>query len=58
MAEGAANACFKDPEEPGEGVLILLSSAPERLLAPSAPRCQQIPFARLDATAMAGAGSA
>jgi len=34
-------------------VLILLSSAPERLLATIRSRCQQIPFARLDATAMA-----
>ncbi|MCT4363499.1 MAG: DNA polymerase III subunit delta' [Synechococcaceae cyanobacterium MAG-AL2] len=53
MAEGAANALLKTLEEPGEGVLILLSSAPERLLATIRSRCQQIPFARLDATAMA-----
>jgi len=53
MAEGAANALLKTLEEPGEGVLILLCSAPERLLSTIRSRCQQIPFARLDATAMA-----
>ena len=53
MAEAAANALLKTLEEPGEGLLILLTPAPERLLSTIRSRCQQIPFARLDAEAMA-----
>ncbi len=53
MAEGAANALLKTLEEPGEGLLILLSAAPERLLATIRSRCQLIPFQRLDPAAMA-----
>jgi len=55
MAEGAANALLpKTLESQERGVLILLSSAPERLLATIRSRCQQAsPSARLDATAMA-----
>ena len=47
MAEGAANALLKTLEEPGDGLLLLLSSAPERLLSTIRSRCQAIPFARL-----------
>jgi DNA polymerase-3 subunit delta' len=53
MAEAAANALLKTLEEPGDGLLILLTAAPERLLSTIRSRCQQIPFARLDAVAMA-----
>ncbi len=48
MAEGAANALLKTLEEPGNGLLILLSTSPERLLATIRSRCQQILFKRLD----------
>lgn len=47
MAEGAANALLKTLEEPGDGLLILLSAAPDRLLSTIRSRCQTIPFARL-----------
>ncbi len=52
MAEGAANALLKTLEEPGDGLLILLSAAPERLLSTIRSRCQQVPFRRLDPMAM------
>jgi DNA polymerase-3 subunit delta' len=52
MAEAAANALLKTLEEPGDGLLILLTAAPERLLSTIRSRCQLIPFARLDAEAM------
>ena len=47
MAEGAANALLKTLEEPGDGLLILLTAAPDRLLSTIRSRCQAIPFARL-----------
>ena len=47
MAEGAANALLKTLEEPGDGLLILISAAPDRLLSTIRSRCQAIPFARL-----------
>ncbi len=47
MAEAAANALLKTLEEPGHGLLILLTAAPERLLSTIRSRCQPIPFARL-----------
>lgn len=47
MAEGAANALLKTLEEPGDGLLLLITAAPERLLGTIRSRCQQIPFARL-----------
>ena len=47
MAEGAANALLKTLEEPGDGLLILLTAAPGQLLSTIRSRCQQIPFARL-----------
>lgn len=53
MAEGAANALLKTLEEPGSGLLLLLSAAPERLLSTIRSRCQQIPFRPLDPVAMA-----
>jgi len=49
MAEGAANALLKTLEEPGAGLLLLLSAAPEQLLSTIRSRCQQIPFVRLAA---------
>ncbi len=53
MAEGAANGLLKTLEEPGAGLLLLLSAAPERLLSTIRSRCQQIPFRPLDPVAMA-----
>ncbi len=47
MAEAAANALLKTLEEPGEGILILICAAPDRLLTTILSRCQRIPFARL-----------
>ncbi|WP_186595338.1 DNA polymerase III subunit delta' [Synechococcus sp. PROS-7-1] len=52
MAEGAANALLKTLEEPGHGLLILLSAAPDRLLTTIRSRCQQIRFTRLPEGAM------
>lgn len=52
MAEGAANALLKTLEEPGHGLLILLSAAPDRLLTTIRSRCQQIRFTRLPDVAM------
>ena len=48
MAEGAANALLKTLEEPGAGLLILITAMPERLLSTIRSRCQQIPFVRLE----------
>jgi DNA polymerase-3 subunit delta' len=47
MAEAAANALLKTLEEPGRGLLLLISAAPEQLLSTIRSRCQQIPFLRL-----------
>jgi DNA polymerase-3 subunit delta' len=47
MAEGAANALLKTLEEPGDGLLILLSAAPDRLLSTIRSRCQTVPFSSL-----------
>jgi DNA polymerase-3 subunit delta' len=47
MAEGAANALLKTLEEPGGGLLLLITAAPEQLLGTIRSRCQQIPFMRL-----------
>ncbi|BEV35223.1 DNA polymerase III subunit delta' [Synechococcus sp. M16CYN] len=52
MTEAAANALLKTLEEPGHGLLILLSSAPERLLITIRSRCQLIRFMRLDTDAV------
>ena len=48
MAEGAANALLKTLEEPGDGMLILLTASPDRLLSTIRSRCQSIPLGRLD----------
>ena len=47
MAEGAANALLKTLEEPGAGLLVLITAAPEQLLGTIRSRCQQIPFGRI-----------
>ena len=47
MPEAAANALLKTLEEPGHGLLILLSAVPERLLSTIRSRCQLIRFLRL-----------
>ena len=47
MPEAAANALLKTLEEPGHGLLILLTAAPERLLSTIRSRCQLIRFLRL-----------
>jgi DNA polymerase-3 subunit delta' len=52
MAEAAANALLKTLEEPGDGLLLLISSAPERLLVTIRSRCQWIPFLPLTAAQM------
>ena len=48
MNEAAANALLKTLEEPGNGLLILISERPERLLQTIRSRCQRIPFSRLN----------
>ena len=52
MAEAAANALLKTLEEPGDGLLILISAAPERLLVTIRSRCQWIPFLPLSPAPM------
>lgn len=52
MAEAAANALLKTLEEPGDGLLILISAAPEKLLTTIRSRCQWIPFHPLSAEEM------
>lgn len=52
MPEAAANALLKTLEEPGQGMLILLTAAPEQLLSTIRSRCQLIRFLRLDAAAL------
>ena len=52
MAEAAANALLKTLEEPGHGVLILLTAAPERLLSTIRSRCQLIRLTQLSAEEM------
>jgi DNA polymerase-3 subunit delta' len=47
MAETVANALLKTLEEPGDGVLVLISAAPDRLLTTIRSRCQRIPFRSL-----------
>jgi DNA polymerase-3 subunit delta' len=49
MAESAANALLKTLEEPGDGLLVLITAFPEQLLSTIRSRCQAIPFARLSA---------
>ncbi|MFN9547139.1 MAG: DNA polymerase III subunit delta' [Cyanobacteriota bacterium] len=52
MAEAAANALLKTLEEPGDGLLLLNSAAPERLLVTIRSRCQWVPFLPLSADQM------
>ena len=54
MAEAAANALLKTLEEPGDGVLLLISAAPEQLLSTIRSRCQLVPFTRLQPGELAG----
>jgi DNA polymerase-3 subunit delta' len=53
MPEAAANALLKTLEEPGDGLCILISAAPERLLVTIRSRCQCIPFQSLSPTQIA-----
>jgi len=53
MAEPAANALLKTLEEPGDGLFILISAAPARLLDTIRSRCQWIPFLPLSPSQMA-----
>ncbi len=48
MSETGANALLKTLEEPGQGMFILISTRPEKLLPTIRSRCQQIQFSRLD----------
>jgi len=48
MNEAASNALLKTLEEPENGLLILISSRPEKLLPTIRSRCQKIPFHRLN----------
>jgi DNA polymerase-3 subunit delta' len=48
MAEAAANALLKTLEEPGQGLLLLISAAPQQLLTTIRSRCQLVPFTRLE----------
>ena len=52
MAEAAANALLKTLEEPGEGLLLLITAAPEQLLTTIRSRCQSVPFGRLEPGAL------
>jgi len=47
-AEAAANALLKTLEEPGDGLLLLISAAPEQLLTTIRSRCQTVPLGRLE----------
>ena len=47
MAEPAANALLKTLEEPGDGLLILITCAADRLLATIRSRCQMVRFVGL-----------
>ena len=52
LSTAAFNALLKTLEEPGHGLLILLTASPERLLSTIRSRCQLIRFLRLDSAAM------
>ncbi|MEB3235548.1 MAG: DNA polymerase III subunit delta' [Cyanobacteriota bacterium] len=47
MAEAAANALLKTLEEPGDGLLLLITAAPDQLLPTIRSRCQCLRFNRL-----------
>ena len=53
MAEAASNALLKTLEEPGESLLILITSAPHQLLDTIRSRCQRIPFRPLSRSQIA-----
>ena len=48
MNESAANALLKTLEEPNEGLFILITQRPEKLLSTIRSRCQLVPFKRLN----------
>ena len=48
---------LKTLEEPGHGLLVLITAAPERLLATILSRCQRIPFKPLPAQIEIGMGA-
>ncbi|MBM5808629.1 MAG: DNA polymerase III subunit delta' [Cyanobacteria bacterium M_surface_9_m1_291] len=52
MAEAAANALLKTLEEPGDGLLLLITAAPDQLLATIRSRCQSVRFNRLEPAAL------
>ncbi len=47
MNESAANALLKTLEEPNDGLFILITQRPEKLLNTIRSRCQIVPFKRL-----------
>ncbi len=47
IAEGASNALLKTLEEPGKGLILLLTRSPEKLLPTIRSRCQEIYFGPL-----------
>jgi len=48
MNESASNALLKTLEEPNDGLFILITNRPEKLLTTIRSRCQIIPFKRLN----------
>tara|TARA_Y100001968_G_scaffold291258_1_gene295541 strand:+ start:1457 stop:2416 length:960 start_codon:yes stop_codon:yes gene_type:complete len=48
MNESASNALLKTLEEPNEGLFILITNRPEKLLSTIRSRCQIVPFKRLN----------
>lgn len=52
MTQSAANALLKTLEELKSGIIILLSSQPQKLLPTIVSRCQSIPFGRLNSDEM------
>ncbi len=52
MAEATSNALLKTLEEPGHGLIVLISAFPGRLLTTIRSRCQIISFGRLDSSSL------
>ncbi len=52
MGEASSSALLKTLEEPGKGILILITARPESLLETIRSRCQQIPFTLLNSKDM------
>ena len=48
MNESASNALLKTLEEPNNGLFILITERPEKLLSTIRSRCQVVPFLRLN----------